>query len=266
MFRILYLGDIVGTFGRKAVESALPGLKEKYGPDLTIGNVENLTHGVGVSPSALEAMRRAGIEAFTSGNHIWGNPDGLPLLDDPDMKLVRPANVPESREGVGSMLVDVQGVRVLVVNLMGAILTMPTERVTNAFKALDGILKEHEGAYDLAFVDMHAELTAEKEALGHYADGRVTAVMGSHTHVPTADAKILPGGTAYCTDIGRVGAYDSVLGFDSASVVKRFLTGQKSPYALPENGTAEVNGILISADPESGKATELTRIREFVEC
>lgn len=266
MFTILYLGDIVGKLGRKAVQTALPDLKMHYKPDLVIGNVENLTHGVGISPKAMREMLDAGVNAFTSGNHIWGNPEGTPLLDDAEWKLVRPANVPASKKGRGSIVLNMNGVRVLLINLMGSLFTTTADDVSNAFPALDDILKTNEGMYDVAFVDMHAELTAEKEALGHYADGRVAAVIGSHTHVPTADAKILPGGTAYCTDAGRVGAYTSVLGFEPSSVINRFLTGERTPYTLPDRGKAELNGVVITADPATGKAVTIVPIRNLVEC
>lgn len=160
MFTILYLGDIVGKLGRKAVQTALPDLKMRYKPDLVIGNVENLTHGVGISPKAMREMLDAGVNAFTSGNHIWGNPEGTPLLDDAEWKLVRPANVPASKKGRGSIVLNMNGVRVLLINLMGSLFTTTADDVSNAFPALDDILKTNEGMYDVAFVDIHAELTA----------------------------------------------------------------------------------------------------------
>lgn len=268
MFRILFLGDIVGKIGRKAVAKALPDIKKKYGPDVTIANVENLTHGVGISPSTMEELDRAGIDAFTSGNHVWGNQKGIALLDDPkwSRRLVRPANMRREEPGNGSTIYTTKdGVTLLLINLSGQ-LAMPTEEsIESPFHALDTILESHKpDKPQVIFVDFHAELTAEKEALGHYADGRVGALMGTHTHVQTSDAKILPNGTAYCTDVGRVGAFDSVLGFEKKSVMKRFLSGEKAPYELLTSGKVEIDGILIQIDLKTKKAKGVDLFREFV--
>lgn len=269
MLRILFLGDIVGKLGRRAVTDALPGLKSTYAPDATIANVENLTHGVGISPSTMEEMNRAGVDAFTSGNHVWGNPKGLGVLDDPawSHRLVRPANMRRGEPGNGSAIFTTSGgVKLLLVNLSGQ-LEMPTEEsIENPFQTLDAILESHRPDQPQAiFVDFHAELTAEKEALGHYADGRVGAVMGTHTHVQTSDAKRLPKGTAYCTDVGRVGAADSVIGFEKTSVTERFLTGNKAPYDIPKTGKAEVDGVVITIDLKTGLSTRVDLFRTFVE-
>jgi len=268
MFRILFLGDIVGKLGRNAITKGLFDLKKKYEPDVTIANVENLSHGVGISPSGMEELDRAGIDAFTSGNHVWGNDSGVALLDDPawSHRLIRPANMRRGEPGNGSTIYKTAGgVRILLVNLSGQLAMPNDEAIENPFHALDTILKAHEADEpQIIFVDFHAELTAEKEALGHHADGRVGAVVGTHTHVQTSDAKILPGGTAYCTDIGRVGAADSVLGFEKKSVLKRFLTGMKTPYDLETSGKAEMNGILIQMNLDTGMAERVDLFREFV--
>ncbi len=266
-FTILYFGDVVGKIGRTALMKALPDMKRRFSPNLTIANVENLTHGAGIGPKQLKELRDASVDAFTSGNHVWDNPDGLAILDDPAWtgRLVRPANMRRDQPGRGSTVATKDGVRVLIVNLMGQALF--PESVESPFNALDTILATHAADRpDLVFVDFHAETTAEKEAFGHYADGRVAAVLGSHTHVPTSDAKILPGGTAYCTDVGRVGAYDSVIGFEKKSVLERFLTGGDMSYDIPKKGAAEVNGIAVRVDVRTGRATGLDRIRKFVEC
>lgn len=267
-FRILFLGDIVGKLGRKAIAKGLPDIKKKYKPDVTIANVENLTHGVGISPSSMEEMDRAGIDAFTSGNHIWGNEKGMELLDDPawSSRLVRPANMRRGEPGAGSTIYKTDdGVNILLVNLSGQLAMPLDEAIENPFHTLDTILKAHEADEpQIVFVDFHAELTAEKEALGHHVDGRVGALIGTHTHVQTSDAKILPGGTAYCTDVGRVGALDSVLGFEKKSVMKRFLNGDKTPYELETSGKAEIDGIFIEFDRTTGLAQRLDLFREFV--
>lgn len=267
-FTILYFGDIVGKIGRQGLIKVLPDLKKRHAPDLTLANVENLTHGSGIAERQLRELTDAGVDAFTSGNHVWDNPDGLAVLDDPAWtnRLVRPANMRRSEPGRGSTVYRAaDGVKILLVNLMGQILF--PETVESPFQALDTILAAHAADRPaLVFLDFHAETTAEKEAFGHYADGKVAAVMGSHTHVATADAKILPGGTAYCTDVGRVGAHDSVIGFEKSSVLERFLTNQSLSYEIPNHGQVEVNGIVIRTDLDTGLATGLDRIREFVEC
>ncbi len=267
-FRILFLGDIVGKLGRRAITIGLPDIKKKYKPDLTIANVENVSHGVGISPSSMKEMEDAGIEAFTSGNHVWGNPKGLALLDDPawSNRLVRPANMRRSDPGRGSTIYTTKdGVRILLVNLSGQ-LAMPNEEpIENPFHALDTILESHKADEPaITLVDFHAELTAEKEALAHHVDGRVTALIGTHTHVQTSDERILPGGTAFCTDAGRSGAYTSVLGFEKNSAIKRFLTNEKTPYELPELGEAEIDGMIVDCDPKTGLASRIDRFRKIV--
>jgi 2',3'-cyclic-nucleotide 2'-phosphodiesterase len=268
IFTILFFGDVVGKLGRLALQKTLPELKRKYSPDVTIANVENLTHGTGIAPKQLQELVDAGIDAFTTGNHVWGNPDGLPLLDDPawTKRLVRPANMRRADPGRGSTVFTTKdGVRLLLVNLAGQVLS--PDPAESPFHTLDAILESHKpDAPQVTFVDFHAEATAEKEALGHYADGRVAAVMGTHTHVATADAKLLPGGTAYCTDVGRVGAYNSVLGFEKNSAIKRFLGSETGSYDLLENGQAEVDGVAIRVDLDTGLATGLDQIREIIDC
>jgi 2',3'-cyclic-nucleotide 2'-phosphodiesterase len=267
-FTILFFGDVVGKLGRLALQKALPDLKRRFLPDITIANVENLTHGTGIAPKQLRELVDAGVDAFTTGNHVWGNPDGLPLLNDPAWtnRLVRPANMRRADPGRGSTIFTTQtGIRVLLVNLAGQILS--PDPAENPFHALDAILESHKpDAPQVTFVDIHAEATAEKEALGHFADGRVSAVMGTHTHVATADAKILPGGTAYCTDVGRVGAYNSVLGFEKNSAIKRFLGAETGSYELLDHGQAEVDGVAIRVNLDTGLATSLDQIREIVDC
>ncbi|HWQ99728.1 MAG TPA: TIGR00282 family metallophosphoesterase [Candidatus Methylomirabilis sp.] len=267
-FTILFFGDIVGKIGRTALTKVLPDMKRRFSPDLTIANVENLTHGAGIGPKQLQELADAGVDAFTSGNHVWDNPDGLPLMDDDawSARLIRPANMRRGDPGRGSVIYKTTtGTKILLVNLMGQVLY--PETIEPPFLALDTLLAAHQADEpDLVFVDFHAETTAEKEAMGHYADGRVAALVGSHTHVPTADAKILPGGTAYCTDVGRVGGYDTVIGFEKQSVVKRFLMGGTLSYDIPTHGLAEVNGIVIHADLDTGLTVGLDRIREIVEC
>lgn len=261
-FKILFFGDIVGSIGRRGIISELPKLKEEFAPDFIIANVENVAHGRGITAKTLQELDAAGVDAYTSGNHVWENPAGLRCFTDDAWKdrLVRPANVDPSRVGRGSVIVEKNGVRVLIVNVMGQLFMKDT--MSSPFLTMDRILAES-GPVDLRIVDVHAETTSEKEALGHYLDGRVTAVLGTHTHVPTADAKILTDGTAYVTDVGRNGGMDSVVGFEKNAAVQRFLEPSNKAYDPSDTGSIEINAILVTADPATGLATHLDRIRRI---
>jgi len=261
MFKILFFGDIVGSFGRKTVIDALPNLKDEYAPDFIIANVENLAHGRGISPKTLMELDAAGVDAYTSGNHVWENPNGVGCFNDAQWKdrLVRPANVDPALAGRGVTIVEKNGVRIAIINLLGQLFMKAA--MSSPFLALDRIIAENPA--DIRFVDIHAEATSEKEALGHYADGRVTAIFGTHTHVPTADAKILPGGTAYVTDVGRNGGHDSVVGFEKQAAVKRFLDPTGKAYDPTEAGPSELNAMLVSVDEKTGLALTLDRIRRI---
>ncbi len=263
-FKILFFGDIIGAIGRRGVTTALPALRAELHPDLIIANVENLSHGRGITPKTLKEMDAAGIDAYTSGNHVWENQMGLACFDDPTWRdrLVRPANIIAHRPGHGAMVIEKEGTNILVTNLLGKLFMK--DEVASPFETLDTILTRHPDV-DLVLVDFHAEATSEKEAFGHFADGRVTAVLGTHTHVPTADGKILPGGTAYVTDVGRNGAYDSVIGFEKNSAVKSFLSPGSTSYDQPRTGKIEVNAALIEADIDTGRAVGLDQIRKIVD-
>jgi hypothetical protein len=269
MLRIIFLGDIMGRIGRAAVRQALPSLRTEYDADLVIANIENASHGSGITPLALQELSDAKIDAFTGGNHSWDNPDGLKLYDDPawDHRIVRPANTRRGDAGRGSTIVTTSsGIRILLINLLG-MLSMPgSTPIERPFEAADTLLASHQADHPhLTFVDMHAELTGEKEALGHYLDGRVSAVIGTHTHVQTSDARILPGGTAYCTDAGRTGALDSVLGIEKQSAIRLFLGFGRGNGEIPEAGTAEIDGVLLELDERTGKAVRIDTFRKLVE-
>ena len=270
-FKILFFGDIVGSIGRGAVAKALPELRAELKPDLIFANVENLSHGRGISAKGLLELDAAGVDAYTSGNHVWENTQGVACFDDPRWtdRLVRPANIVSGRPGRGTMVIEKDGVRVLVANLLGRLFMK--DEASSPFEAIDKILRDFHSPLPtphsppLILIDLHAEATSEKEAFGHYVDGRVTAVFGTHTHVPTADQKILPGGTAYATDVGRNGAMDSVIGFEKNSAVKAFLDPSIKAYDLPKHGTVEINGMLLTADVDTGRAVSLDRIRKIVD-
>jgi metallophosphoesterase (TIGR00282 family) len=264
--KILFFGDVVGKPGRMGLIKALPGLKKKYAPDLVIANAENLAHGVGMSKKTLDELVEAGVDAFTGGGHSWQNSQGTPLLDDPAWRerLVVPMNAGEAQNGRAWTMLEVKQKRILLVSIQGCLFTHPATQ--DPFAALDKIIEQQKGSKpNIIIVDFHAEATAEKEAFGHYADGRVAAVLGTHTHVATADLKILPGGTAYVTDVGRTGAYDSVMGFEKTSAINSFLHQKDRKYTLSNQGAMEINAVSLTLDPETGLTKNLDRIREIID-
>lgn len=261
VFRTLFFGDIVGKIGRRAVAMALPKLVRKHKPDLVIANAENLAHGLGVTKGALDEMRQAGIQVFTSGNNVWSK-EGAALLDS-EPNFIRPANYPMSTAGRGDVVVGVGKAKVLVVNLQGRVFMTPT--IDDPLLTLDRLLNDHaREAFAAILIDMHAEATSEKAALAWYADGRVSAVVGTHTHVQTADSRILPKGTAFLTDLGMCGAYNSIIGTDVQSVLDHQLTAMPLKHIIPEQGPAQVNGAVIDVDPKSGRAMQVTPFAEVV--
>ncbi len=261
--KILFIGDIVGKGGRKAVASALPEIKKKYTVDVVIANAENAAHGVGITRSTLEELRAAGIDGFTSGNHIWSKDEALELLGDSTNHLIRPQNYPEG-PGSGIDRLHVGAYSLAVLNLQGQVFM--AEGLDNPFTALDEMLKDPlvESAHAI-LVDFHAEATSEKVGFGWHADGRVSAVVGTHTHVATADNRILPEGTAFITDVGMCGARDSVIGVDKDIIVSTFTTGRKKRHEIPETGTMILNAVIIDVDTKSKKARSIERVDQTVE-
>jgi len=259
--KILFLGDLIGKIGRKAVAEAIPELQKELKPDLIIANGENAAHGCGLTVKTAEDILRAGVDVITTGNHIWDKPEAFDLFQNPKYAkiIVRPANFPTGFPGSGAIEVTSGVRRVLVINLLGRVFAKIPD-LTNPFTKLDEILESFEGEkFDAIFVDFHAEATSEKVAMGRYADGRVTAVIGTHSHIPTADEKILPGGTAYITDAGMVGAVDSILG-QSLDVVNGYLIEGPLKMDVVEEGKCGVNGILIETDSKSLKSKKIKRI------
>jgi len=260
---ILFFGDIVGKIGRKAIKEILPRLKKKYEPDLVMANAENIAHGLGVTEKTIKEMAESGIDVFTSGNHIWDKEEILEILKENKIILLRPANYPPGVPGVGHKLLEIGTKKLLVVNLIGRVFFR--EQFDCPFRKIDEILEEYKNEkLNGIIIDFHAEATSEKVAMGWHTDGRVSTLVGTHTHVPTADSKILPHGTGYITDIGMVGARDSVIGDDKENVLKRFL--YQMPYLLevPEEGICEVNAVLIEIDSKTKKTKEIKRIDEEV--
>ncbi len=255
--KILAIGDIVGRPGRQIVHRLLGDLRKEYGIDLVIANGENAAGGFGLSVSTARELLDAGADVITSGNHIWAQKDILPCLDDKDMPILRPLNYPPGVPGRGYLVTG----KTMVVNIIGR--TFMSD-VDCPFRAMDRLLADLAPAPPVIIVDFHAEATSEKVAMGRYLDGRVSAVLGTHTHVGTIDTQVLPGGTAYVTDIGMTGPSDSVIGDDAEAVIKRFLT--MMPHRLSVgNGKPFMNAVLVDVDEKSGKASGIERVTRETE-
>jgi len=248
---ILAIGDIVGKPGRQAIREFLPGLRQQHGIDLVIANGENAAGGFGLTISTTHELLSYGIDVLTSGNHIWAQKEIIPYLDG-DLPILRPLNYPEGAPGRGYM---VNG-KVLVVNLIGRTFM---SNYDCPFRAMDKLLSEIESKPPITIIDFHAEATSEKVALGRYLDGRVSAVLGTHTHVGTTDARILRRGTAYITDIGMTGPDDSIIGDDAEAVIQRFLTMMPHHLSVGK-GKPILNAIMVEISDKSGRATGIERI------
>jgi metallophosphoesterase (TIGR00282 family) len=256
--RILFIGDIFGHPGRRMVKESLPRLVEEYSPDLVLANGENAAGGFGITPGLVEELLDLGIAVLTSGNHIWDKREILPYLaEHVDGRLLRPANYPAGAPGHGLYVGKTRaGLDYAVLNLQGRVFM---QSIDCPFRTADGLLEQIPAAVKLRIVDMHAEATSEKQAMGWYLDGRVTAVVGSHTHIPTADETVLPQGTAYITDLGMTGPYDSVIGIDKQLVIRKFLNQMPARFEVAK-GDVRLAAVLIEADPESGRAVSILRI------
>ncbi|OLB91226.1 MAG: metallophosphoesterase [Actinobacteria bacterium 13_2_20CM_2_66_6] len=257
--RILFVADVVGHPGREAVKALLPGLKKELRPHLTILNGENAAGGFGLTARIAAELKGSGADVITSGNHVFAQKEfvgDLPNLE----RVLRPANYPAPAPGQGWCVLEAGGHQVLVMNLIGRIFLDPLD---DPFRAADAILAAHPEPR-VVFCDMHAEATSEKTAMGWYMDGRASAVVGTHTHIPTADARILPGGTAYVTDVGMVGPRDGCIGMDKDVVIQRFLSGVPNRFVVA-SGPVTFNSVLVTINPSSGQATSIQRIdREHV--
>jgi metallophosphoesterase (TIGR00282 family) len=260
--KILLIGDIVAKPGRSAVGQILPGLVKKEKIDLVIANIENLAHGKGASESTVEDIRKAGVDIMTSGNHIWFREDFAKTLNS-DPTIIRPANYPADTPGFGFTYASVGKEKVLVINLIGK--QWIDEPVDEPYRTIDGLLldqveKEKPG---IILVDFHAEATSEKAAMAWFLDGRITALVGTHTHVPTADPQILPKGTAFVTDIGMTGAVNSVLGVEPEIIIKKQKDPYPSKFEWVETGPKVFRSVLIETT-RSGKVKSIKRLDEKV--
>jgi metallophosphoesterase (TIGR00282 family) len=261
MIRILFLGDVVGEPGRHALNKRLKGLQEELAADFTIVNGENAAGGRGISGKQCIELLRAGSTVITTGDHVWDQKD-LPAYIETEPRLLRPCNYPAGTPGSGSVVLETAKGPVGVINVRG--LTFMNPPLDNPFHSVACEVEKMRTATKVIFVDAHAETTSEKIALGRYLDGKVSAVVGTHTHVQTADEQIFTGGTAFLCDAGMCGAADSILGRTKESILRRFLTGM--PTALPvATGAVQICGVYVDVDEANGRAVAIRRVRELVE-
>jgi metallophosphoesterase (TIGR00282 family) len=260
VIRILYIGDVIGQPGRRALHQKLEHVIDREKVDFTIVNIENAAGGFGVTEAILHEMQELPIQAFTSGNHIWDKKEFVENFDHYE-HVIRPANYPQGNPGKGVVVRQTAGgVDVAVLQLMGNVFMPPCD---NPFHCADKELEELKKV-KVIVVDMHCEATSEKQAMGRYLDGRVSAVLGTHTHVPTADERILPNGTAFQTDIGMTGAYDSIIGFRPDEVLQRFTLNTPRKLEVAKRDI-RLTGALIEVDMHSGRASRIIRIQEKME-
>jgi len=258
--RILFLGDIVGRSGREAVGKHLPSLRTRLKVDVAIVNGENAAHGVGITPDICKELYSYGVDCITTGNHAWDKREIIPYIDK-DPKLLRPLNYPQGTPGKGSYVHVLQdGRKVLIANAMGRLFM---DTLDDPFAATETLLKKHTLKMNVnaVFIDFHAETTSEKMAFGHCFDGRVSAVVGSHTHIPTADAHVMAGGTAFQTDGGMCGDYDSVIGVRKDISVLRFTRKMPTERMVPADGEATACGMFVETDDSTGLAVRVEPVR-----
>ncbi len=261
--KILFFGDIVGKSGRESVKKFIFQMRGQLAPDLIIANADNLAHGFGMNKSTAEEMFSCGVDVLTGGNHIWDQKDSINFIAQ-SHQVLRPHNYPTDTPAVGCVKINTKGGQsVLVLHLQGQI-NMP-QFLNSPFYCADDVLKKYTLGKDVnaIFIDFHAETTSEKMCMGHYLDGRVSAVVGTHTHVPSADERVLSGGTAYMTDVGMCGAYDSMLGMSKQSAMNRILKQHSLQYNRfsPSDGQVSVCAVLIDINDNTGLASSIKPIR-----
>ena len=259
--KLLFLGDVMGRAGRVAVAERLPGLRSDWGLDFVVVNGENATSGAGLSPEHARALLAAGADCVTLGDHAFDQKDMLGFIDS-EPRILRPLNFAKSAPGKGARLFEAKGGRkVLVAQALGQVfMKRPFD---DPFSAIDAVLRSHPlgGIAQAIIVDFHCEATSEKMGMGHWCDGRASVVVGTHTHVPTADAQILGGGTAFQSDAGMCGDYNSVIGMDKAEPMRRFVMGMGKERFTPANGPATLSGLYVETDDRSGLATKVSMVR-----
>lgn len=255
--RVLFIGDVVGSLGRETVATYLPRLKKKYRPQVTILNGENAASGRGITGKIYKKFLQDGVDVVTMGNHTWDNRDIFEFIGDAK-KMIRPANFPEGTPGQGMVFVKVNALELVVINLQAR--TFMTA-IDDPFTKIDELIEEARKKTPFIFVDFHGETTSEKQAMGWHVDGRVSAIVGTHTHVQTNDARILPQGTAYLTDAGMTGPYDGVLGMKKEAVLEKFQTALPRRFEVVETGRSILSGCVIDLDEKTGLAKSIATIQ-----
>lgn len=262
MNSLLFLGDIVGRVGRRAVKECLPRLRARFNPDFVIANGENAAGGFGITIPTAKEILASGVDLITTGNHIWDHRDAVKLLEKEGDRVLRPANFPLGTPGSGfSKLRKESGITLGVMNLMGRVFMH--ELLRCPFQEAEVLLSDNLTDCDAIFVDIHAEATSEKLAFAHFVDGRVTAVIGTHTHIPTADCRILPKGTAFQCDAGMCGPSESIIGMETKGIIARFLETPPPRMEVPKKGKAIISGTFIRFDGKQAEAIE--RFSEFID-
>lgn len=261
--RILFIGDIVGKGGRRTVTRLLPDIKTNQKIDVVVANVENIAHGVGVTRKTLREVMDAGIDVATSGNHIFSKPEANELVADKKLALLRPHNFLHS-PGSGTLQFPTGAYILTVINLEGTVF-MDEDNAANPFKTLDEILQLPETQQShVTLIDFHAEATSEKVAFGWHADGKVSAVVGTHTHVATADQRVLPKGTAFISDVGMTGPWNSVIGVDKDVIVNNFMGDEQQRHIIPEEGEMVLNAVIIDIDEKTKLARNIERFDQYI--
>jgi metallophosphoesterase (TIGR00282 family) len=258
--KLIFLGDVVGEPGRDTIQAALQILRNRFSPDFIVINGENSAGGSGITPKIAIDLMRSGADVVTLGDHAWDQREILPFFYQ-EPRLIRPLNYPEGTPGCGSVVVSGNGKKLGVINLLGR--TFMTPQVDNPFLIVESEIQRIRMETPLIMIDFHAEATSEKIAFGRSVDGQVTLVVGTHTHVQTADDQILPGGTAYITDAGFCGPHESVIGRDIASVVQKYKTLLPNKFYIARQGL-QADGVYVEADDVTGKAIKIVRIQEKI--
>lgn len=254
--KILFIGDIVGEPGRKIVKANIRQLSDTYRPDIIIANAENAAGGFGITPDIAEELFSLGIHVLTSGNHVWDKKEIMPYLSKQD-RLIRPANYPEGNAGYGSVVFSTPAGKAAVLNLEGRVFM---SNLDDPFRAADREIERLKRETAVVIIDFHAEATSEKAAFAWYVDGRASAVIGTHTHVQTADERVLPGGTAFITDVGMTGPLDSVIGVKKEEAIARFLYQSPHKFSVPK-GPVHLNAVVIAVDSATGRTDSIERVR-----
>lgn len=255
--RVMFIGDVVGVLGRKTLEEYVPKLKKKFRPQVTICNGENAASGRGITGKIYKKFLQDGVDVVTLGNHTWDNRDIFEFIGDAK-KMIRPANFPEGTPGMGMVFVKVNQLELAVINLQARTFMVD---IDDPFKKIDELLAIAQARTPLIFVDFHGETTSEKQAMGWYLDGRVSAVVGTHTHVQTNDARILPKGTAYLTDAGMTGPYDGILGMKREPIIEKFITALPQRFEVVESGRTILSGCIVDINEKTGHATLIQPIQ-----